>query len=78
MHYEDFITGMTDAQYDAFIDQEATDKQREIALRIREEEDETSPEVQEAVTPTERRQNRILEALRRFLFRQWHIVNKLL
>ena len=71
MHYEDFITGMTDAQFDTFVDQEATDKQREIALRIREEEDETSPEVQEAVNPQEaRRQNRILEALRRFLFRQ--------
>ena len=71
MHYEDFITGMTDAQYDAFIDQEATDKQREIALRIREEEDESSPDVQGAVHPQEaRRQNMILEALKRFLFRQ--------
>ena len=65
MHFADFIDEMTEEQYDAWFEIEATRKQKEVASKIREQVSE-----EEALNnPSAREQNRIMEFFRRIFKR---------
>lgn len=67
MHFEDFIEQMNDDQYEAWYGIEATDKQKQVADRIREEstEEEASEAIAEQTSPIEQRsRNRFIQFFR--------------
>jgi len=63
--FEDFINGMTESQYEYWLANEATEKQYDSAITIREElSNEEGEQVSEGGNTPEARQNRFIAFLR--------------